>query len=365
MVVVRAMVNTDKRRVFELYEEAFGEYPRKRFENRWSWQFERNPANELQRSHIWVAEIDGVVVGHLASFPCRFQLCGEVTLLHHDCDLLVAQSARRQGIAQKLVEAYDQLDNPISNAIANYTSANRRIRERLGYRAVHLAPHCTLALSADSLTRLALRSRRSWRRFERAPWWLIARGLGEFAYRGRRLLSRRDHTEPRYSIAPITAATSIFDELWQRARPDYANVAVRDKSFVDWRYFKDPEYEHTVLGAFEGDRLVGYLVYCEASEYQLRTGRILDAFCALGDRECLGPLLSVATADLRNRGVDLVRCLGLHPELRAVVQRQLTHSPARLNRPSWLLAASAGRNEACYEPQGWHVSYADSDLAFS
>lgn len=368
-VEIRSFREEDRPRLFELYEEAFGPEKRRLFERRWHWQFVEHPARELSASHIWVAEQRGVVVGHLASFPCRFQLGGEVVLLHHDCDLLVASEARRQGVGRRLVDAYDRLDNPISNALANYTSVNRRIRTRQGYRPIELMPSCVLPFSVRALTRLTLRSKRSWRRFETAPWSWAAHTLGWFGYVARGFHHRHRRGRSAFEIREVESSEG-FDALWERARRDYDHVAVRDSAFAEWRFARDPNHAHTVLGAFAGGELRGYFVVCPAQEYGLQVGRVIDAFCALEDRACLTPLIDAALERLEALGVDYVRSIGLHPQLRHVVAGRLRHRPRRLDRPSWLRVDSSSEEDrfdpdALFDPARWHVSYADSDLAFS
>lgn len=366
-VEIRPVRDEDRPRIFELYEEAFGAEKRRLFERRWSWQFVEHPARELSESHIWVAEEAGTVVGHLASFPCRFQIGGESVVLHHDCDLLVAAEARRQGIGRLLVEAYDRLDNPISNALANYTSANRRIRARQGYRPIALMPSCILPLSVRALTRLALRSKRSWRRFETGPWSWGAHALGWLTYVGRGFHHRPRPRRSAFEIREVETSDA-FDALWERARRDYGHVAVRDAAFAEWRFARDPNHAHTVLGAFSGEELRAYLVVCPAEEYGLQVGRVIDAFCALEDRPCLASLIDAAIERLEALGVDYVRSIGLHPELRQVVASRLRFRPRRLDRPSWLRVdpkLEVDELERLFHPECWHVAYADSDLAFS
>lgn len=364
LVSVRSFVDSDKPRISELYAEAFGEEQRKRFERRWSWQFEENPAHALAPSQLWVAELDDRVVGHLASFPTRFQIAGSNEILYHDCDLLVAPEARRRGIGQRLVEAYDALEeNPFSNALGNYTSVNRRIRERLGYQPIELSPSRALPLSGRAYTLFALRTKRSWRRFERGPGYSVARALGELGFRAARRASRlaSRRVDRTVEVRSVVRSGPEFDELWETAKADIAHLAVRDSEFVDWRFFRDPVHECSVLGAYRETGLVGYLAFAESQEYGLRVGRVLDAFSSIEDRAVLGPLLAEAIRRLRDRGVDIVRCLGLNPRFQEVVAEQLPFAPARLQRPSWLrVPAGASRSN----PAQWHVSYADSDLAF-
>jgi hypothetical protein len=65
-----------------------------------------------------------------------------------------------------------------------------------------------------------------------------------------------------YRVRPLAAAGPELDGLWRRARGDYGRLAVRDRRYLEWRYFRRPDVRYLVLGVFRWRRLVGWSVFC-------------------------------------------------------------------------------------------------------
>ena len=70
-----------------------------------------------------------------------------------------------------------------------------------------------------------------------------------------------------------------FDELWRRASPSQSVIAVRDASFLRWRYFeRTAEKDGICLTASEHGVLVGYLVLVLKKKRSEQIGIVADAF---------------------------------------------------------------------------------------
>jgi hypothetical protein len=54
-----------------------------------------------------------------------------------------------------------------------------------------------------------------------------------------------------------------FDELWSRMSPELPALTVRDRRFLNWRYYECPLRQYKTLGLLTEDesRLLGYLIY--------------------------------------------------------------------------------------------------------
>jgi predicted N-acetyltransferase YhbS len=366
-IAIRSLAADDLDGVFALYGAVFGAEALERFRRRWRWQFFENPANECAASRMWVARRDGAIVGFLASFPTRLHVAGEEVIIHHDCDLIVSPDTRRMGVGERLVRAYDECPNPLSNALA-YAAANGRIRGRVGYRPVHAVPVYYRPLRMGPVLAFAAGSPTAPAPLRRPPaTWL--RHAAALAMNGAVLAAGRVRM-PRpargWTVESLTAARGEFDELWRRLRPHYPIAAVRDRRFVQWRFLDDPVFRHTVLLAREpGGRPAGYLALRVTPRDRLRMGRIMDLFCDPGSVLAVDALLHAALAQFRSASADVISCLGLRPELRRVVQRYLYVRPARLDHPAWMLWKGNGiARELVYDAAQWHLSYADSDIGF-
>ena len=362
-IAIRTCTAADYESVFALYDDVFGKEAGRRFRARWRWQFFDNPACRDAPSEMWVAELDGAIVGFLASFPVRMQLAGRVQLVYHDCDLIVAPQARRGGVGQRLVEAYDAFANPLSNALA-YAPANGRIRERVGYRAVHAVPIALRPYNAAAIARYVGVT-------ERLPRGLSPVTHGVTAILGVGFAAANRLRAPRApadrTVERLSGAGEEIDRLWARCATHFPFAAVRDAAWVQWRFLEDPLYDVTVLAARDGSGAVtGYLAFRVTPRPDLRLGRILDLFALPDDVATVDALLHRALALTRADHADLVSCVGLHPALRRRVHRYLYVKPARLDRPAWLLwKGDPALRERVHDAGEWHISHADSDIGFA
>lgn len=365
---MRLFRNDDRDAVFSLYRDVFGEEAGDLFERRWDWQFEGNPARQNAPLLIWLAEKDGEIVGHLASFPQRMKVVDQVFVVYHDCDLIVSPKVRRQGVGRHLVKAYDTCPNPLSNCLA-YAPANGRIRERLGYRPANAIPRYLRPYDVAAMTNLLLSSERLPRPLKSPPatWVLRGLSLGLSVVAIAANAVRRPRPSTDFSVESVTAAGTEFDDLWARLSPQFVLSAIRDRQFVNWRFIDDPLFDNSILVARDNSGvLVGYLALRVWKRRGVVEGRIMDLFCPPESQEIVDSLLHGALLHLKRRRVDLVSCWGLHPGIRSKVRRHLYLAPSNFNHPSWFLWKGHHEMSATvYNASNWHLSCADSDIGFS
>ncbi len=100
------------------------------------------------------------------------------------------------------------------------------------------------------------------------------------------------------------AAGRDLDALWERARPGYRNIAVRDAAFVEWRFLRPPTRSYRVLAARSGSgALEGYLAWRMTSFMGLGWAMLVDLFVPEDDggaragRALVGEFVRRARAD--------------------------------------------------------------------
>ncbi len=365
---VRLFRDEDREAVFSLYGQVFGEESLELFRRRWEWQFLRNPATRLAPSLIWLAESGGEIVGHLASFPQRMKFLDEQRVIYHDCDLLVSPTARRQGVGRRLVAAYDNCPNLLSNCLA-YAPANGRIRARLGYQPAHALPRYLRPYDIGAIVGYMANSGRLSGLASKPPFSWLVRGLMTGLTGAARVVNAAKKPQPSGEFT-VECATSIgreFDDLWNRLSPSFPLVAVRDRDFVQWRFVEDPVFDNTILVARDRKGiLVGYLAMRVWARSGMTDGRVMDLFCPPGELAISDSLLHAALKLFEQHGVDLVSSWGLHPKIREGVRRHLYLAPSKLDHPSWLLwKGSEELRSVVYNADNWHISCADSDIGFN
>jgi predicted N-acetyltransferase YhbS len=178
---------------------------------------------------------------------------------------------------------------------------------------------------------------------------------------------RRPRRRGSLSLHHVDTPGQEFDDLWMALRAEFTCVPVRDRSWIQWRYTADPLNRHDLLVARDRDGVaVGYVAVSETTRRGIVVGRLMDVFASPKRADVVTELVAAALELLEARKVALVSCLGLHPSIRRIVKRFLFVSPKRLELPARLLwSGEPSLENAIYHPDGWHLSYADGDEAFT
>jgi predicted N-acetyltransferase YhbS len=367
-VRVRLFEERDRAGLYAVYEEAFGREALARLDRRWQWQFVENPAARLAPLMWWVGELDGHVVGCLSSHMSRFKI-GDRDLPHRYAnDLAVTSSARGWGLGTRLIGAYFASVTHWASALY-FTPTNRRIHERHGYLPVDAYPMMVRPMRPSAMVRFELAGGRLPRSVTAAPIsWLVTAGSAA-ADLGVAVLNQvvRPGRSRRYNVTVALEATDEFDHLWRALRGHFAITTVRDRAFVQWRFFDDPAFSHTVLVARDANgALRGYLAISMSDNRGMRVGRLVDVFCSPDEPEVLQALLRDALRHLALWKVDVVSSLGIDARLRAQMRRYLYLRPPGRQHP--ILVAWKEREDdraLVFDAGSYHLTGADGDQWFA
>ena len=363
--IVRELCDDDVPKIHAMYRAIFGDAALQRWTQRWAWQFEDLPWAAQATGRCWVAELDGEVLGFVASFPVRLKLGERETILRYPCDLMVSDRARGKRLGEKLIRAYiDCGDHELANAL-DYTPNAGRIYERLGYRAVPIKPFRMRPYNLPALAKAFLGDPAGggWR-----P--AAMRRLGFAALPALSVLTaairwrRRPQRNASIRIDEAGSPGDEFDQLWRRLKGEFAIATVRDRAFVQWRY-SEPATAHRLFTASDASGPLGYVAVNENLRRGLSVGRIMDLFVSPSRPDVATQLLAQALEVLEARRVDLISCLGLHPRIQPIVGRYLFVRPPMLQLPALMLWRGDPMLEnTVYEPDAWHLSYSDGDEGF-
>lgn len=366
---IREMRPDELETVYRLYGEAFGAESLAAFKKRWRWQFVDNPATRFAPSRMWVAENDeGRIVGHIASYPMRLKVGERELLTSSSGDLLVLAETRGQGLGEKLSKAYRDSAGELATDGFGYQPVTGRIYRRLGYREVLCVPVCLRPLDLGAIFRFVMASDRVPPRLRGA--FVVAAGSAacKVANLGVRLVNRmrRPSPAPDVRVERLSEVGAEIDELWRRLSPEFRLAFVRDRAFLQWRYFDDPIATHKVLAARDPDgALLGFLVYSVSPKGAMRLARLMDLFCSPTRLDVVDALLREALAGIRAESASAVICWGMHPVIRARLRKSLYIRPRGEQVPSLLYCAAGEELRAMiYETANWHVTRGDGDEGF-
>jgi hypothetical protein len=95
-------------------------------------------------------------------------------------------------------------------------------------------------------------------------------------------------------VEPISITDERFDTLWEKLRPAYHGLAVRDRSWVQWRFLEMPGAEHHVFLALNREEPVGYIALRTVREEGVVRACVVDFFLGPEDAATATALLERA-----------------------------------------------------------------------
>lgn len=223
----------------------------------WRWKFEDAPAGRLRIS-LAAAE-GGLILAHYGAFPNLWWDQNERRLLraHQIGDIMSAPEARGLGRGKTSV---------LAQTARHFYAAHchGRVDFNYGFHTAHSRGFSNRFLAVVNPEAVPYRSLRT----------------ESFTVPGAR----------GFRVRPLHRAGPELDGLWRGAKGDYGRLAVRDRRYVDWRYFRRPDLGYLVLGVFRWRRLVGWNVFLRRGDQVIW----VDAFYRRRAAPAAGPSLAAA-----------------------------------------------------------------------
>jgi GNAT superfamily N-acetyltransferase len=233
-----------------------------------TWFYDDNPRG---RAREFVAKCGETVTGHVAGVPMAWKIGLEKMTGGLTVNAVTRPDFRGKGIYILLVEELCRacLDDgfKIMYGFANLNSY-RGGAEHLGYRPLANIPLWIKPLDLPGIV--------GGRKLSPPLFWAAAARAANPVARAARALVRPPKTPRAPEIETIAEFGPDFDAFWDEARSDYANILVRDRDFLNWRFVRQPTRRYMLLAARSGPRLLGYLVGTLASFEGLRWGLVVD-----------------------------------------------------------------------------------------
>jgi len=365
-VSIRPFREDDRDVVLELAGLAFGPIVKELLAIRWQWQFHDNPAADEAPALVFLAEKDDRVIGFSMHFPARLKVQDREIHHYFGGGFMVMHAEQRRGVGEALIDRYYQERVGPIRLILGYSDATARIVSRMGRCPVDALPVLLRPLPTKVAATFLMANMNLTPVLARRPLsWLTRRVLmGWSLIMNRR---RKPEASSTYTVARATTVGEEFDELWNDTKGHFPLVGVRDRRFIQWRFVDDPAFEHRILVVRdEKGKLTGYIAVRVTMRQGHAVGWIMDLFCAPRNEDLCQALVCAGIAHLEEENINYILCIGLHPALRRSVEWFLYVRPSRLQRPaliSWEGPEHAIK-QAFLDSDNWHLSYADSDLAY-
>jgi GNAT superfamily N-acetyltransferase len=198
-------------------------------------------------------------------------------------------------------------------------------------------------------------------------WRIAARAAGPFFHLERAAFRPRGRKSCLIEKTPEFGAE--FDEFWETAKEGHANILIRNRDFLNWRFVAHPTRRYDIFTARSEGRLLAYLVGTISSIEGLRWGVIVDMLADGTDdgKRAAKHLVASFTRYARAQGADLAAALMFKHavEARALRRNGYIKSPRRflprdfpvLIRWNMLSPAPA----TLYNLSSWYMTLGDYD----
>ncbi len=330
-----------------------------------------NPARLPDQVFGWVLENEeGEIGGFLGIIPMRMKVGNDEVSAIGGHSWIVAPSVRAYSIG--LYQRIMALSQHHFLVIAAGGEAMSAIGDRPNSRISRIPiqgfdRQFSWVLDPAKVLRWALEKRGCTRLAKAphlAPLPTILKGVLRLGVRGGCGVRFRCHA---LSVRPVAAFTEEFDELWARAKGDYAVTIVRDAAFLNWRHLAIPNLlgRTSILGCWDGGRLCGFVAIQRRAEgvgYPAGHYVVTDLFYDRRREDVLMNLVNGAFEFAQRQRGSLFQVVNMSRELAQFLLPQRPHVRTLGNWPYWYKAQSPDLAAVCRQ-QTWWPSGVDGEAS--
>ena len=317
-----------------------------------AWQFGDGFTDETQ-ADLAVRVSDGEVAAIYATFPVPVTLGGERVLGAQSLDTMTDAEHRGQGLFKALARSvYARCTAEGVRLVYGFPNGNSAhgFFNSLGWTEIAPVPFVVVAM----------RSRYLAARVPRVGRWLAA--LPDIPLRRRRAVA----PEHAARMQPLERFGPEADALWAVVRRDIGVGVVRDADYLNWRFVRKPGEAYRMVGYWEEERLVGFVIFTVKEKHGGRVGYVMEMLHAPGRGDAGRAMLDEAVNQIAAERADvcLAWTFGHAPNHAAYRHAGFRTLPERL-RPIELhfgaLVLDEAQRTRIEDPAEWYLSYCDSD----
>jgi len=338
----------DKEEILALRSIVFkGEEPDKQKEVFWNWQFKGNPDGE---GLIYLHKEGGQVVGHFADTPKRFSVQGKEVLGTLSLDMMV-HPGYRGGMFQQLGRyAVERTKEKGFAFLTSYPIREWSIKSlrRVGWRDFFKLPVLVYPLRFRGIVN---------RYIHFYPLSLLIGGIVRVFY-FITIFPWQRKVKREIEVDPMTQFDDAFDAFWRKASSLHPVMGVRDRAFMNWRYFQHPVRTYTIYRAMKEGEMQGYIVLRKVDLLQFNSAVIVDLLAL--EENALRRLVEKGIEYSKEENADLLGCIVPRHHLYFRILRRRGFLPSFKN--FLFMVYPLIERGVPLAPEGWYVNWGDSDV---
>lgn len=339
------------KQVFDFYRRA---WPHRRddwIEPRYRWMFLDSAQRLEMDPPVWLFCDSGVVVAHNGSIPTRLQVGSEEFVTAWFVDTMVLASHRNSATGARIIMESANVF-PFSLSLGQ-TEQMREIALKLGWRQVAALQTYVFPLRPYSVLKTKFHP-------------LIA-GVASGGLQVRQYAKHSLSPKPQpLDVHVVERFSDRHDQFWKAIKDEYICAAVRDASYLNWKYVEQPGQEFTRLEMTRDGNVVAVAVLSFAEPcdvYQYRRAFIVEFMVSPSDSKVVSGALEVIREHCLGASVDSIVFHLINEKL----EKQLGEFGFMRREPTryLLICASSISSETCerlFTPANWLITMGDSDI---
>jgi GNAT superfamily N-acetyltransferase len=348
-VQIKQFELADQEELLSFVRVAYPDEPRKSEFAFWRWHYLENPFISMDDIPLWIVRSGKQIVGQLATIPIDLKVGDSKTRAIWILDFVILPEYRGRGLGKRLVlAARESFPTMLTLGINEQSKAVFRSLKWVVLGGLHRYHRLLYPGNA----------------FREVSKFGPLRRLVNSCYAPFRPHYARTSGTGGSAIREITTFDASFEDLWQRASAQWPCAVVRSSSYLEWQFARQPEKKFEVLGLYEYDQLVGYVVLFfrkdERSNVPPKVAISDLCYDASGSPQVIDDLLKAALRlALERRSGSLVTDI-LDPLVEAGLKRL---GFWRIKAAPQFMASASEHQDLIYKESNWFLTRGDSDVS--
>jgi hypothetical protein len=344
-VIIRPWHQGDELELTQLFQRAFG---RAISVDHWSWKLR----SELHAfDNVWLAVNEDKPIFQYAGIPIRFNLANRQVQAVVSVDTMTAPEFRRRGlltlVAQKAYSTWREAEVAFVIGLPNENWGSRA--RALGWQPLFPLQWLVRPLRPEVI--LARRMR-----------WPALRRVSLLGYAWNAALRHRVRPAADIQVEQVRQAGSVFDRIWERCKADWMFCTIRDRRWVQWRYFSAPSRRYEITVARQDGVPTGYLAHAAVHSEAGVSAYMAELCAARADVATRNSLLADLIDRLRETPAGSLHTLAIPGTSEFSWLRRAGFLPREAFTVQFVPLMSSLPVEQMLDRQRWSLTGADFDV---
>lgn len=348
--VIRKYKEGDEKGIVELMRLCFGRADFDYWMRHWVWEYKENPLG----NDIWVVEYNGQIVAHHSHIPANLKVGKKIFRSCIGADSMTHLNFRRRRLQRKIEDiAHSELVKA-GIYFSYYFPGDifHKHKKRGANYDVCKIPVMMKFFDTNETLRKLVGDK------------FLAKGLSVFLNPTINVFfrSKKNPIVKDLKITEIARFDDRINDFWKNVSRYFDIIVVRNKEYLNWRYFQRPNSSFKVLLAEEDDKILGYIVFSPKD----KKGFIVDLLVYPHRLGVIQRLVLTAVEKLREEKVYQIICWMFKNSSYYKVLRTNGFIPLSSKHPFGVTIYSPSNVpiEFVKDPKHWFLTLGDTDGMF-